>query len=449
MKIYSLARVAERIKIRAWKTTLNFNEAKVPAFSLPDPLLRTNGEKICDSTGWLDGQRSEILRLFEDHVYGVSPGEFGQLDFGGIHYEASVLQGLAVLKEIDIYFGDRKLGPAIHVLLLIPKLVPKPVPVFLGLNFLGNHTIHPDPHISIHRQWQTLSRYSLPEHVLPSPHTRGADHCRWPIEALLERGYAVATAYYGDLEPDFPGGWRYGIRSTFPACSTNLCNPKSTFFSTYKKRSASYAGPPWFLPNDWGAIAVWGWGASRILDYLVNDPDIMPSQVVLIGHSRLGKAALWAGALDDRFAIVIANNSGCGGAALSRRRYGETVKLLNQVRPHWFCRNFINYNDKEHELPVDQHMLIGLMAPRPVYIASAAEDLAADPRGEYLSALEAGKIYALFGLTGLGVEKMPGLNEPVGATIGYHLRSGPHDITDYDWSQYIGFADRHFGKNTS
>ena len=326
--------------------------------------------------------------------------------------------------------------------------MPKPVPVFLGLNFLGNHTIHPDSHISIHKRWQTSSRYSRPEEVLPSPHTRGIDYCRWPIEALLERGYAVATAYYGDLEPDFPGGWRYGIRSFLPAYSTNLRNSNSTFFSSFKKRSAGYAGPPWSLPNDWGAIAVWGWGASRILDYLINDPDILPSQVVLIGHSRLAKVALWAAALDDRLAIVVANNSGCGGAALSRRHYGETIRLLNQVRPHWFCRNFKNYNDKEHELPVDQHMLIGLMAPRPIYIASASEDLAADPRGEYLAAWEAGKIYALFGLTGLGVDKMPSLNQPVGATIGYHIRSGRHNITDYDWKQYLRFADRHFGKNT-
>jgi len=447
MKIGSLARAIERITVRTLMAKLNFNEAGVPAFSLPNPLLRPTGKEIRDSVDWHPMQRSEILHLFEDHVYGISPRKFGQLEFTITRHESNALQGLAVLKEIDLTFPSVGAKPTIHVLLLVPKLPPKPVPAILGLNFLGNHTIHPDSHISIQKQWHASSRYSRAREVSPSPHTRGVDCSRWPVKALLDRGYAVATAYYGDLEPDFPGGWRYGIRSVSPRQLTDLRNSNPSFLFSLKERSTGHAGPAWSLPNDWGAIAVWAWGVSRIMDYLVHDPDIMPSRVVLTGHSRLAKTALWAGALDERFSIVVANNSGCGGAALSRRRFGETIKLLNQVRPHWFCRNFKNYNDKEHELPVDQHMLIGLIAPRPVYIASAAEDLAADPRGEYLAAWEAGKVYNLFGLTGLGVEKMPGLNEPVGAAIGYHIRSGPHGITDYDWTQFIRFADRHFGRS--
>ncbi len=402
----------------------NYDESKVPPYTLPDPLTLANGEKVTDARSWQARRRPEVLGLFQTHVYGRSPGRPMDMTFELTSQIRDALGGIATRKEVSVYFTGRKDGPKMDMLIYLPNNAKKPVPAFLGLNFGGNHAIHSDPGITLSRQWMRDSKEAGVVNNRATEASRGKEASRWQVEKVLQRGYALATIYYGDIEPDFAEGWKMGVRAAL--------SPKGADTA--------------FAPDEWGAIGAWAWGLSRALDYLEADADLDAKRVAVIGHSRLGKTALWAGAQDERFAITISNDSGCGGAALSRRAFGETVERINNAFPHWFCGNFKRYNLKEADLPVDQHQLIALIAPRPVYVASAEEDRWADPRGEFLSAKHAEPVYRLFGEKGLGVEDMPPVNQPVGDTIGYHIRTGNHDVKEYDWEQYLKFADRHFGR---
>jgi pimeloyl-ACP methyl ester carboxylesterase len=354
--------------------------AQPPNYTLPDP-LRSNGATKVTAEQWWSGRRAEILELFTTHVYGRSPARPEQLTF-------KVVEDDGRRREVDITTTRESRSFTFRLTIFLPKDAPRPLPLFLLLNHRGT----------------VASQVNLPF---------------LPVDQILARGYAAAGITLGQLSPDNAKSYRQGVIG---------------FFDGPEERS----------PDAWRTIAAWAWGGQRAMDYLQTDKDIDRNRIAVVGHSRGGKTALWCGAQDERFALTISNNSGETGAALARRREGETIAKINQSFPYWFTQNYKQYNDREDHLPVDQHQLIALLAPRLAYVASAAEDAWADPLGEFLATVHATPVYRLLGVKGMETTQQPPLEQPVhDGRIGYHIRKGGHGLTEYDWARFMDFADRH------
>jgi hypothetical protein len=393
----------------------NYDEGSVPTYTLPDPLRFESGAAVRSAQDFRDRRRPELLDLFARHVYGRVEASL-TLDAEWRRPLAPFGNGLGSRGELSVMLtSGRGRGLQLSVLVHVPH-AGTPRPAFLGLNLFGNHTLHPEPWISLPRGWLPENpSLGLQGHVATDA-SRGMHAGRWPVELALSRGYALVSAYAGDIDPDFDDGFENGLHGLLPRAEH----------------------PAEDAP---GTIAAWAYGMSRMLDALSLVPQIDPTRVAAIGHSRLGKTALWAAAQDERFAMAISNQSGCGGAALSRRRFGERLLHINRRFPHWFCRAFHSYEERERELPIDQHQLLALVAPRPVYVGSAAADSWADPRGERLACEAASPVFELFGVRGAAEHSGSAGGVP---HVGYHVRPGRHDLTPRDFWHYLDFADAHW-----
>ena len=381
---------------------VNYDEAAVPTYELP-PLL--------NDSAWPQ-RREEILELYRRFIFGRVP-EFDYEMAVECVESGSAFAGKAQRKQLCVSLNTQRASHSFEVLIYTPTAHAS-APAFVGLNFDGNHTVADDPQIRITDTW-VREKEQTDEHQATG-RGRAKAASRWQVEHLIDNGYALVTCYYGDIDPDFDDGFKNGVHALAERSDRD---------------------------DEWGTIAAWSWGVSRIADVLQNEASIDANRLAVIGHSRLGKTALWAGAQDERFKLIISNNSGCGGAALSRRCFGETIEIINTSFPHWFAQAHKQYNGHEADLPVDQHMLLALQAPRPIYVASAVEDEWADPHGEFKSLYHAGEVYRRLGKQDIGVCEQPAVDHPIQTDCGYHVRSGKHDVTLFDWQQYTIFADKH------
>lgn len=391
----------------------NYDEANVPQYKLPPLLQCADGRLVRNASEWMLMRRPEVLAQFKHEMYGEMPPRPDRMRFEVLSVKNDALNDTAIRKEIRVHLAmENGKEHYFDLLLYFPRDAKKPVPAFLGLNFKGNHVASPEPDVRI-TGLNGIDKNS------PQSEPRGNQTERWHFAELIRKGYAAATVCYHDIFPDRADGWGQSIYQLF-----GNCDGMSGTHDTYS------------------AIGAWAWGLSRALDALENEPMIDATRVAVHGHSRLGKTALWAGANDPRFAMVVSNNSGCCGAALSKRCFGETVEVITRQFPHWFIAGLQPYRNNEQALSFDQHMLLSLIAPRPLAVASATEDLWADPRGEFHSAVYTGEVYCLLGDTQLKADEMPKPDEYQTGIVSYHLRTGKHEQTTFDWNHYTAIADQ-------
>ena len=394
---------------------VNYDEALVGTYTLPDPLVLANGQPVRDAKTWNRKRRPEIVRLFEENQYGRAPGRPAGMSFDVFDKGTPALDGKAIRRQVTVYFSPDKAGPKMDLLVYLPAGAEKPVPLLLNMSFSANSTTVNDPGIKPGEVWGREKK--------KVPAATGMNFGRINVAPLLERGIGFATVYYGDIDPDFLGGLGLGVRALY-----------------LKKGQTEPA------PDEWGAISAWAWGLSRAIDYLETDRGVDAKRVAIMGVSRLGKTVMWAGARDPRIAMVIASCSGEGGAALSRRNYGETIAHLTEPTryPYQFCANYAKFARQVDRLPVDAHMLVALIAPRPVLLQTGDQDQWSDPKGEFLAAVAAGPIFRLLGKQGLDTDQWPPAGQPILHTIGYYMHAGGHGTIPSDWDIFLKFLEMHF-----
>jgi hypothetical protein len=383
---------------------VNYDESKVPRYDLPPLLVTGEGKHIATPEEWRAIRRPQILALFGNLVYGCVPEPESPIktSFEIVKTDSKFMKGKATRKDVRIRFQNDRGRAEMLILVFVPNKARKAVPALMMHSF--DNTRSP----------------GFREH----PDKPGQLKNGWPLGDLLDRGYALVAVSQDNLVAHNEVEFQKGVHPLF-----------------------YHDGQSFPKANEWGVISAIAWGGMRALDYLETDKGIDAKQVAIMGHSKCGKAALWTAAQDERFALAISAQSGCAGAALWRRRSGETVEKMATRFPYWLCRNAWKFTGQEDDLPVDQHMLLALIAPRPVYVFSGMEDKWADPRGEYLSAYHASEVYRLLGKTGLASEASPPVDQAITESdVGYHIREGGHSVEPYDWERILEFIDFHLKK---
>lgn len=397
---------------------VNYDETQVGDYkaSLPDVLTMNNGRKVTTAKQWIKKRRPEIVKLFEENQYGKWPAKKPELrydvqqDYG--------FGGTAVRKQVTVYFSEKKDGPRVDVLVYLPKDANGPVPILLNLSFSPNNMVVGDPGVKEGRRWDTKTMTMVPAKSMPGPNMFGMDET---VKKYLKEGFGFATLCYTDIDPDFNHGATLGVRGLY--LKDGAVEPAA---------------------DEWGSISAWAWGVSNVVDYFEKDPDIDAKRIALTGCSRLGKTTMWTGAREQRIAVVMASCSGEGGAALSRRLYGETVAHLTEETrfPYQFAANYGKYAADVTKLPVDAHMLVALIAPRPLLLQTGTTDNWSDPKGEFFAAVEAGPVYKLLGKEDLGTDVFPAADQPIYHTLGYVMHEGGHGVMPQDWDYYLEFMKR-------
>jgi hypothetical protein len=405
---------------RAAEETLpGFDQLKANP-ELTDPLQYAfSDKKVTTKDEWFSARRPELKRLIQHYMYGYLPAAPEKLEFKTEREDANYLGGKATKREVTIRFGPEG-TPPINLLLITPN-GKQNIPVFVGISFCGNHTVLDDTSIALSTVWMPNSCKGCVNNAATEA-SRGTSKVTWPVETIISRGYALATFYCGDLAPDRKDV-EEGVRKAY-----------------LKPGQAADD------PHRFGAVAAWAWGAHRVVDYLVTDTRIDKTKIAVVGHSRLGKASIVAGAFDERIAMIIPLQAGCGGTAPSRGKIGEPVARINKVFPHWFDGAYKWFNEKPEKLPFDQHCLLALCAPRPVLFANAVEDEWANPKGQFDVMKAAEPAYKLLGAEGLASQTMPEVGKLMDSTLGYFIRPGKHAMQPEDWEVFLAFADKQWGK---